>query len=56
MNQEIYLKGDVIAEANGGERNEAVVKAVEVAPTLVMREHCRAGQDDDGRKEARRHR
>lgn len=48
-----YLQSDVVAEADGGEGDEAVVERVEVGPAFVPREHGGARSDDGGRQQAR---
>ena len=50
----LYLEGYVVAEADGGEGDEAVVEGLEVAPPLVVGEHGGARRGDDGRQEERR--
>jgi len=49
-----YLESHVVAEADCGESDEAVVKAVEVAPALVAGENSRARERDDGREHSGR--
>lgn len=50
-----YLQSDVISKSDGRQRDEAVVKAVEIIPTLVSWEDSGAGRYNDARQEPRGH-
>ena len=51
----VLLEGDVVAEADGGERYDAEVDRVEVGPALVVGEHGRADGDREDGEEAGDH-
>lgn len=49
-----YLESNVVAEAYGRERHEAVVETVHVTPTLVFGEHRGAHRDNYTREQTGR--
>jgi len=50
----IYLKSDIITESYSREGHEAIVEAIEVAPTLVFREYRSTRRDNYARQQTGR--